>query len=176
MFYHMHSTRMFWFLSHSVPLQFTTRIIAFKSHQCVWCRGTFSLSNPIPPQCVAPFMVSTSMTKHRPVNFFVRSAPGLAREALNTVGHCSYTSGCLSHALQVSWWQSDSYHAVSCCSSLTPLLLFPVVLQNTALTILLPDWFRMSTFLVRKFRNFATASQRDMNVCKTKETLGPKEE
>ncbi|TNN72477.1 putative steroid dehydrogenase 2 [Liparis tanakae] len=98
-------------------------------------------------ECVAPFMVSTSMTNHRPVNFFVRSAPGLAREALNTVGHCSYTSGCLSHAL-----------------------------QNTALTILLPDWFRMSTFLVRKFRNFAAASQRDVTVCKTKETPGAKEE
>uniref|UniRef100_G3QAP6 Hydroxysteroid (20-beta) dehydrogenase 2 n=1 Tax=Gasterosteus aculeatus aculeatus TaxID=481459 RepID=G3QAP6_GASAC len=76
-------------------------------------------------QCVAPFMVSTNMTKHRTVNFFVRSASGFAREALNTVGQSSYTSGCLSHAL-----------------------------QNTALTILLPDWFRMSSFVVRKLRDF----------------------
>ncbi|XP_056267280.1 hydroxysteroid (20-beta) dehydrogenase 2 [Pseudoliparis swirei] len=127
-----------------LSLYCATKIFVTYFSQCLHAEYK---SKGIIVQCVAPFMVSTSMTKHRPVNFFVRSAPGLAREALNTVGHCSYTSGCLSHAL-----------------------------QNTALTILLPDWFRMSTFLVRKFRNFATASQRDMNVCKTKETLGPKEE
>ncbi|XP_040037030.2 hydroxysteroid (20-beta) dehydrogenase 2 isoform X4 [Gasterosteus aculeatus] len=97
-------------------------------------------------QCVAPFMVSTNMTKHRTVNFFVRSASGFAREALNTVGQSSYTSGCLSHAL-----------------------------QNTALTILLPDWFRMSSFVVRKLRDFAAASRGDRNACEEKK-LGEKEE
>ncbi|XP_054482415.1 hydroxysteroid (20-beta) dehydrogenase 2 [Anoplopoma fimbria] len=104
-------------------------------------------SKGITVQCVAPFMVSTNMTKHATVNFFVRSASGFAREALNTVGHSSYTSGCLSHAL-----------------------------QNVALTILLPDWLRMSTFLIRKLRHSATADQHDINVCKKKENLGLKEE
>ncbi|KAM8897477.1 hydroxysteroid (20-beta) dehydrogenase 2 isoform 2-T2 [Spinachia spinachia] len=98
-------------------------------------------------QCVAPFMVSTNMTKHMTVNFFVRSASGFAREALNTVGQCSYTSGCLSHAL-----------------------------QNTALTILLPDWFRLSSFAVRKLRDFAAASREDRNVRGEKETFDHKEE
>ncbi|XP_037322774.2 hydroxysteroid (20-beta) dehydrogenase 2 isoform X1 [Pungitius pungitius] len=97
-------------------------------------------------QCVAPFMVSTNMTKHMTVNFFVKSASGFAREALNTVGQSSYTSGSLSHAL-----------------------------QNTALTILLPDWFRMSSFAVRKLRDFA-ASREDGNVREEKEQLGQKEE
>lgn len=53
------------------------------------------------PQCVTPLMVSTNMTKNREVNCLVKSAPGFVSEALNTVGHSSYTSGCLSHALQV---------------------------------------------------------------------------
>uniref|UniRef100_A0A8C3ASY9 Hydroxysteroid (20-beta) dehydrogenase 2 n=1 Tax=Cyclopterus lumpus TaxID=8103 RepID=A0A8C3ASY9_CYCLU len=127
-----------------LSLYCATKIFVTYFSQCLHAEYK---SKGIIVQCVAPFMVSTNMTKHRTVNFFVRSASGFAREALNTVGHCSYTSGCLSHAL-----------------------------QNTALTILLPDWFRMSTFLVRKFRNFATASQHETNVCKKKESLGHKEE
>lgn len=68
------------------------------------------------PQCVAPFMVSTNMTRNRKVNFFVMSASAFAREALNTVGYSSYTSGCLSHALQVRG-MSDCDHSqtLSCC-------------------------------------------------------------
>lgn len=53
------------------------------------------------PQCVAPFLVSTNMTKNMKVSCFVKSTSEFAREALNTVGYSSYTSGCLSHALQV---------------------------------------------------------------------------
>lgn len=52
-------------------------------------------------QCVTPFMVSTNMTRNMPKNFFIKSASGFVREALNTVGYSTYTSGCLSHALQV---------------------------------------------------------------------------
>lgn len=52
------------------------------------------------PQCVAPVLVSTSMTSLG-VSRAVKSASEFAREALNTVGHSTYTSGCLSHALQV---------------------------------------------------------------------------
>ncbi|KAJ0062111.1 hypothetical protein NL108_015690, partial [Boleophthalmus pectinirostris] len=51
-------------------------------------------------QCVAPMLVLTNMTKHIPVNRFIKSAQEFADEALNTVGYSSYTSGCLSHALQ----------------------------------------------------------------------------
>ncbi|MEQ2268460.1 hypothetical protein XENORESO_020633 [Xenotaenia resolanae] len=52
-------------------------------------------------QCVAPLMVSTNMTHNMQVNCLVKSASAFAYEAVNTVGHSSYTSGCLSHALQV---------------------------------------------------------------------------
>ncbi|KAG7223242.1 hypothetical protein INR49_015598 [Caranx melampygus] len=83
-------------------------------------------SKGITVQCVAPFMVSTNMTKNMQVNCFVKSASGFVYEALNTVGHSIYTSGCLSHAL-----------------------------QNVALTILMPDWLRMSTFLITKLRRRA---------------------
>uniref|UniRef100_A0A3Q3FQD9 Hydroxysteroid (20-beta) dehydrogenase 2 n=1 Tax=Labrus bergylta TaxID=56723 RepID=A0A3Q3FQD9_9LABR len=46
-------------------------------------------------------------------------------KALDTVGHSSYTTGCLSHTL-----------------------------QSMALTVLLPDWLRMSSFFVRKQHDF----------------------
>ncbi|KAK9536378.1 hypothetical protein VZT92_006164 [Zoarces viviparus] len=127
-----------------LSLYCATKIFVTYFSQCLHAEYT---SKGIIVQCVAPFMVSTNMTKQIAVNFFVRSASGFAREALNTVGHSSYTSGCLSHAL-----------------------------QNTALTILLPDWLRMSPFLVRKLRNFATASRHDADVCKQKDGLGHKEE
>ncbi|KAM9846257.1 hydroxysteroid (20-beta) dehydrogenase 2 isoform 2-T2 [Aulostomus maculatus] len=81
-------------------------------------------SEGITVQCVVPFMVSTNMTNNIATNCCVKSAAAFAREALNTVGYSSYTSGCLSHAL-----------------------------QDFALSLLLPDWFRMSSFLVRKLRN-----------------------
>ncbi|KAM6983365.1 hydroxysteroid (20-beta) dehydrogenase 2 [Tautogolabrus adspersus] len=76
-------------------------------------------------QCVAPFMVSSNMIGNMKSNYFVRSAPVFAREALNTVGHSSYTTGCLSHTL-----------------------------QSMALKVLLPDWLRMSSFFVRKQHDF----------------------
>lgn len=78
-------------------------------------------SKGITVQCVAPSLVSTNMTHNMKVNCCVKSASAFVREALNTVGHSSYTNGCLSHAL-----------------------------QNAALTLLLPDWLRMSTFFIEK--------------------------
>ncbi|ROL40695.1 Very-long-chain 3-oxoacyl-CoA reductase [Anabarilius grahami] len=57
-------------------------------------------SRGITVQCVAPFMVSTNMTHNVPVNPLVKSAASFARDALNTVGYTTYTSGCLTHALQ----------------------------------------------------------------------------
>lgn len=51
-------------------------------------------------QCVAPVVVSTNMTNMR-ASCLVKSSAQFAREALNTVGYSSHTSGCLSHALQV---------------------------------------------------------------------------
>ncbi|CAJ1064131.1 very-long-chain 3-oxoacyl-CoA reductase [Xyrichtys novacula] len=75
-------------------------------------------------QCVAPFMVSTNMTKRVRTSCLIKSAPDFAREALNTVGHSNYTNGCLSHAL-----------------------------QSMALGVLLPDWFRMSSSLIKTLKN-----------------------
>ncbi|XP_060941441.1 hydroxysteroid (20-beta) dehydrogenase 2 [Limanda limanda] len=98
-------------------------------------------------QCVAPFMVCTNMTKNIKVNCFVRSASGFAHEALNTVGLSSYTSGCLSHAL-----------------------------QSVALTVLLPDWLRMSQFLVRKLQRLAEVITVKRRAMEEEEKLRKKEE
>ncbi|KAL7389737.1 hypothetical protein ABVT39_008879 [Epinephelus coioides] len=104
-------------------------------------------SKGITVQCVAPFMVSTNMTQNLKTNCFVKSAPSFAREALNTVGHTCYTSGCLSHAL-----------------------------QNAAITMLVPNWLHMSSFFIRKLRNLRNDSKHDLKVCREKERLGEKEE
>ncbi|XP_044079706.1 hydroxysteroid (20-beta) dehydrogenase 2 isoform X3 [Siniperca chuatsi] len=127
-----------------LSLYSATKIFVTYFSQCLHAEYK---SNGIIVQCVAPFMVSTNMTHNMRVNCFVKTASGFAREALNTVGHSSYTSGCLSHAL-----------------------------QSMALTILLPDWLRMSTVLIRKLRNLAKVSKYERRVCKEKETLSEKEE
>ncbi|XP_026514584.1 very-long-chain 3-oxoacyl-CoA reductase-like [Terrapene carolina triunguis] len=51
-------------------------------------------------QSVLPFIVSTNMTNNITPNRFVKTAENFAREALNTVGISSRTSGCLSHSVQ----------------------------------------------------------------------------
>uniref|UniRef100_A0A3Q1CID2 Hydroxysteroid (20-beta) dehydrogenase 2 n=1 Tax=Amphiprion ocellaris TaxID=80972 RepID=A0A3Q1CID2_AMPOC len=104
-------------------------------------------SKGISVQCVVPVLVSTNMTHNMEVNRFVKSAPEFAREALNTVGHSSYTSGCLSHAL-----------------------------QNVALTVLFPDWFRMSTFLIRNLKKLPKMGKSDRRVCKENQRVSEKEE
>uniref|UniRef100_A0AAV2J8C9 Uncharacterized protein n=1 Tax=Knipowitschia caucasica TaxID=637954 RepID=A0AAV2J8C9_KNICA len=80
-------------------------------------------------QCVAPCMVSTNMTKHTAVSCMSKSAQEFVDEALNTVGYSTYTSGCLSHAL-----------------------------QSVALTVLLPDWLRMSSVFIRLLRKISDVS------------------
>ncbi|XP_035383147.1 very-long-chain 3-oxoacyl-CoA reductase [Electrophorus electricus] len=77
-------------------------------------------------QCVTPFMVSTNMTHNIEVNPLVKSAASFARDALNTVGYSSFTSGCLSHAL-----------------------------QHTVLSIFFPAWLRLSPFCMRHMEQFA---------------------
>ncbi len=107
-------------------------------------------------------MVSTNMTNNMKVTCFVKSASEFAREALNTVGHSSYTSGCLSHALQVRGTRDhDHLQITGCRMILTSLLLSPVpiTLQDAALAALLPDWLRMSSVLIRKLRNLAKVSK-----------------
>uniref|UniRef100_A0A8D0CUB5 Hydroxysteroid (20-beta) dehydrogenase 2 n=1 Tax=Sander lucioperca TaxID=283035 RepID=A0A8D0CUB5_SANLU len=126
-----------------LSLYSATKIFVTYFSQCLHAEYK---SKGIIVQCVAPFMVSTNMTKNVSVNCFVKSSSTFASEALNTVGHSSYTSGCLSHALQA-----------------------------TALAILLPDWFRMSPFFIRKLRNVAEDSKYDIRVCNEKK-LGEKEE
>ncbi|MCJ8748848.1 hypothetical protein PDJAM_G00169270 [Pangasius djambal] len=77
-------------------------------------------------QCVTPFMVSTNMTHNIEVNPLVKSAASFARDALNTVGYSSFTSGCITHAL-----------------------------QHIALTIFFPGWLRLSPFCVDRVEKFA---------------------
>ncbi|KAM6907136.1 hydroxysteroid (20-beta) dehydrogenase 2 [Xenentodon cancila] len=108
-----------------LTLYSATKVFVTYFSQCVHAEYK---SKGITVQCVAPSMVSTNMTHNMQVNCLVKSAPGFAREAVNTAGHSSYTSGCLSHAL-----------------------------QSAALTFLLPDWIRMSTFLIRKLRSLSDA-------------------
>ncbi|XP_035035121.1 hydroxysteroid (20-beta) dehydrogenase 2 [Hippoglossus stenolepis] len=109
------------------------------------CLNTEYKGKGITVQCVAPFFVSTNMTHNIKSNCFVKSASGFAHEALNTVGHSSYTSGCLSHAL-----------------------------QNVALTVLLPDWLRMSQFLARKLQRWSESVER--RASEEEEKLREKEE
>ncbi|XP_072230673.1 hydroxysteroid (20-beta) dehydrogenase 2 isoform X2 [Leuresthes tenuis] len=104
-------------------------------------------SKGITVQCVAPLMVSTNMTHNMKVNRLVKSASGFVREAVNTVGHSSYSSGCLSHAL-----------------------------QSAALTLFFPDWLRMSTFLIKKLRNLSNTRKYERGIYEEKERLSSKEE
>uniref|UniRef100_A0AAZ3PVY2 Uncharacterized protein n=1 Tax=Oncorhynchus tshawytscha TaxID=74940 RepID=A0AAZ3PVY2_ONCTS len=91
-------------------------------------------SQGITVQCVAPFMVSTNMTHNLPPNLLLKSASAFAREALNTVGHSSYTSGCVSHAL-----------------------------QNIALSIFFPDWLRLSSYCVKQTEKFAQSMEKKID-------------
>ncbi|XP_015257025.1 PREDICTED: very-long-chain 3-oxoacyl-CoA reductase-like [Cyprinodon variegatus] len=104
-----------------LALYSATKIFVTYFSQCLHAEYK---SMGITVQCVAPLMVSTNMTQNMQVNCLVKSAAGFAYKAVNTIGHSSYTSGCLSHAL-----------------------------QSAALSLLLPDWLRMSTFFVRVLRN-----------------------
>uniref|UniRef100_A0A6Q2XYS3 Hydroxysteroid (20-beta) dehydrogenase 2 n=1 Tax=Esox lucius TaxID=8010 RepID=A0A6Q2XYS3_ESOLU len=94
-------------------------------------------SRGITVQCVAPFMVSTNMTKHLPPNMLVKSASDFACEALNTVGYSSYTSGCVSHAL-----------------------------QHIALSIFFPGWLRLSSYCVKQTEKFALSMQKKIDEMK----------
>lgn len=115
-------------------------------------KSQITLAPLISPQCVAPFLVSTNMTKNVKVNSFIKSATAFAREALNTVGHSSCTTGCLSHAVQVSYKVLNCYR-LEMIPSNTLTCHFSNNLQNALLTMLLPDRLRMSTFLIRKLRS-----------------------
>ncbi|KAM9440668.1 hydroxysteroid (20-beta) dehydrogenase 2 [Clarias gariepinus] len=77
-------------------------------------------------QCVIPFLVSTNMTYNVKVSPLVKSSASFAREALNTVGYSSFTSGCMTHAL-----------------------------QHLALKILFPGWLRLSPFCVRRLEKIS---------------------
>ncbi|KAI4879482.1 hypothetical protein NFI96_010367 [Prochilodus magdalenae] len=90
-------------------------------------------SRGITVQCVAPFVVSTNMTHNVPVNPLVKSAPSFARDALNTVGYSSFTSGCLTHAL-----------------------------QHIGLAIFFPAWLRLSPFCLRRMEKYAQSVRQSM--------------
>ncbi|XP_072530320.1 hydroxysteroid (20-beta) dehydrogenase 2 [Salminus brasiliensis] len=93
------------------------------------CLNTEYKSRGITVQCVAPFVVSTNMTNNVAVNPLVKSAASFARDALNTVEYSSFTSGCLTHAL-----------------------------QHIALSIFFPAWVRHSQFLVRRMEEYAQSA------------------
>ncbi|XP_054899724.1 hydroxysteroid (20-beta) dehydrogenase 2 [Poeciliopsis prolifica] len=103
-----------------VSLYSATKIFVIHFSKCLHAEYK---SVGITVQCVTPFMVSTNMTKKLKVSLFVKSPPEFVYEALNTVGHSTFTSGCLSHAL-----------------------------QSVAFSILVPDWLRMSTFFIQRLR------------------------
>ncbi|TRY96711.1 hypothetical protein DNTS_032196 [Danionella cerebrum] len=96
-------------------------------------------SKGITVQCVAPFMVSTNMTHNIPVNPLIKSAASYARDALNTVGYTTYTSGCISHAL-----------------------------QHTALCIVFPGWLRLTSLCVECMEKFALVIEPRVNELMTK--------
>ncbi|XP_076131209.1 hydroxysteroid (20-beta) dehydrogenase 2 [Alosa pseudoharengus] len=90
------------------------------------CLNAEYRSDGITVQCVAPLLVHTNMTQHMGMNPLMKSAPEFAREALNTVGYSTYTSGCMSHAL-----------------------------QHIALSVFLPDWVRLSPFCMKHLQKYA---------------------
>ncbi|KAG9351575.1 hypothetical protein JZ751_022826 [Albula glossodonta] len=116
----------------SEPQPMLTLYSATKIFVTYFSRGLNAEYSPkgVTVQCVAPFLVSTNMTNNRAINAFVKSAQDFAYEALNTVGHSTFTSGCLSHAL-----------------------------QHIALCIFFPGWLRLSSSCVRKTEKFARRAQ-----------------
>lgn len=77
--------------------------------------GTEYRSKGVIVQTVSPFLVETNMTYPLRKGLLVVSAEDFARQALDTLGLTSETTGCLSHAI-----------------------------QDFLLTMLLPSWFFMS--------------------------------
>ncbi|KAJ7996031.1 hypothetical protein DPEC_G00232860 [Dallia pectoralis] len=90
-------------------------------------------SQGITVQCVTPLMVSTNMTQHLPPNPLMKSASDFAYEALNTVGYSSFTSGCVSHAL-----------------------------QHIALSIFFPGWLRLSSYCVKQIEQYALSKKKTL--------------
>lgn len=79
-------------------------------------------------QCVMPLLVSTNMTKNVKRNLLVKTSDDFAREALNTAGLTSRTSGCLSHSIQ---------------SFLLDLFLTETIMSSTTIT-----WIARHTFRI----------------------------
>ncbi|XP_039603098.1 very-long-chain 3-oxoacyl-CoA reductase-like [Polypterus senegalus] len=82
-------------------------------------------------QCVMPLVVSTNMAYNLNPNLLVKDPDSYAKEALGTVGYSTFTSGCLSHAL-----------------------------QHYALNFFLPGWFRLSNLSIRQLERFASKYQK----------------
>ncbi|KAK1153557.1 very-long-chain 3-oxoacyl-CoA reductase-B isoform X2 [Acipenser oxyrinchus oxyrinchus] len=104
-------------------------------------------------QCVAPLLVSTNMTWNMGTNALVKRADDFAREALNTAGLSSFTSGCLSHALQArrgkgteSWGETGEGREKSDVHFMTNV--YSLSLQHFVIDHLLPGWLRLAAFNV----------------------------
>ncbi|EMP26173.1 hypothetical protein UY3_16735 [Chelonia mydas] len=88
-------------------------------------------------QSVLPLFVSTNMTNNIIPNHYIKTAEDFAREALNTVGISSRTSGCLSHSMQAPdtpphYVQSSSPQLPVTC---TPLLWPPSIAREPSCSI-----------------------------------------
>lgn len=62
---------------------------------------------PVPTSClqtVNPFLVESSMTANMKYRKTIMNSEDYARQALDTLGLTSQTSGCLTHAVQVPPW------------------------------------------------------------------------
>ncbi|XP_063786204.1 very-long-chain 3-oxoacyl-CoA reductase-B-like [Pseudophryne corroboree] len=85
------------------PLPFLTVYSATKAFVDFFSRGLHAeyKSDGITVQSVLPLMVSTHMLLFKTeANIIIKKAEDFAREALNTVGYTTRTSGCLSHSIQ----------------------------------------------------------------------------
>lgn len=94
------------------------------------------------------------MTRHIPVNCIIKSALEFVYEALNTVGYSTFTSGCLSHALQVHLYVISGLLT----NRSTDFICFIHVWQSEAVALLLPSWVQMSSFLIRLLRKTSDVS------------------
>ncbi|XP_063786869.1 very-long-chain 3-oxoacyl-CoA reductase-B-like isoform X2 [Pseudophryne corroboree] len=84
------------------PLPLVTVYSATKAFVDFFSRGVHAeyKSDGITVQSVLPLLVSTPMIHSMEDTIIVKKAEDFAREALNTVGYTTRTSGCLSHSIQ----------------------------------------------------------------------------
>nr|XP_023399801.1 very-long-chain 3-oxoacyl-CoA reductase-like [Loxodonta africana] len=81
------------------------------------------LSEGVIVQTVSPAVVSTNMNRRLQTGLLVESPEDWARQAVHTLGLSSHTSGCLSHAVQVTSWGLHRQRTGGTFPGLSPLIL-----------------------------------------------------